>query len=537
MSSDLVRTSTNELAPKELHAPSAAQVSTVSKAILLIIFCFSNFLDSFNNSALFAALPPLSVRLNITNSESVWMLSAYQLTFAALLLSSGRLSDLYNPKWAYCIGMVFMASCGLGAGFLRAQVPLIILRALMGIGAALNIPAAMALIVRLFPNPESQSKALTLFGAAAALGNIFGLLIGAALTTFVSWPWVFYFGSIMAYCLAGVALVTLPAKAIGHEVNLSNAERLKRLDVVGVMTLCIALLLFVFAVTSGSTDGWDTARVIVPLIISFILLPAFFLWEAHLPHVLASVPPPIWNYDNFLVTILVSLQPFMYFSSIQLLFSWYYQLVFGWTPINTAVHFLPLGFVVLIVMPPTTILLQRYPLKWVIFGGHVICVVGTCLLPFGDTKSHYWSFVFPGFLVGAAGMTIVFVGVNPVNLHPSSIAVFAVTPPEVAGVVGAILQCALQLGSSAGAAIVTSIQTSVQVNHGGPNGFQGRTAGLWFLLAVTVIGTSGVGLFMKNTRPPTRQNEVIENQTTTSHNMNPARIQNKLASEADVSVI
>ncbi|KAF8572783.1 MFS general substrate transporter, partial [Ramaria rubella] len=251
--------------PRSLPTPPPAQVSSASKAILLVIFCFSNFLDAFNNSAFFAAIPSISVQLNILNGESVWMISAYQLTFAALLLTSGCLSDLYNPTYHFIsrMGLLrrnFMASCGLGAGFICSQVPLITLRALMGIGAALNVPAAMALIVRLFPEPGSQARALSGFGAAAGLGNIFRLIIGALFTTFASWPWIFYFSSIVAYCLGIIALIILPVKAIGHEVNLSMADRLKRLDVVGITTLCAVLLLFVFAVTSGSTDDWGSGQ-------------------------------------------------------------------------------------------------------------------------------------------------------------------------------------------------------------------------------------------------------------------------------------
>ncbi|KAF8580291.1 MFS general substrate transporter [Ramaria rubella] len=519
-----------ELAILKSHPTLPAHVSSASKAILVAIFCFSNFLDTFNNSCLFSAIPVISEQLNITNSESVWLLSAYQLTFAAFLLMSGRLSDLYNPKWVYCIGVVFMASCALAAGFVRSQIPLITLRALMGIGAALNIPAAMALIVRLFPDPVSQTKALAGFGACAGLGNVFGVVIGALLTTFASWPWVFYLTAIMAYCFGIVAFIILPAKAIGHEVNLSMEERLKRLDVVGVTILCAALLLFVFAVTSGSTDGWGIGKVIAPLIISILLFPVFLLWEARLPNLLAAVPPSIWKYENFLVIILVSLQPFMYWASIQLLFAWYYQLVFGWSAIKTAVHFLPSGITSLIVMPPTTMLMAKYPLKWIIFAGQVICLVGALLFPFGDTKPHYWNFVFPGFIIGTAGMTIVFAGVN--------VAVFAVTPPEVAGVVGAIFQCALQLGCSAGTAIVTSIQTSVEQRHGGPNGFQGRAAGFWFLVAVISIAMFGVAFFMKNTVPPAKQPQAAESQTDgtpPTTRLDPAQIENKFRSETDLS--
>ncbi|EPQ51292.1 MFS general substrate transporter, partial [Gloeophyllum trabeum ATCC 11539] len=117
--------------------------SPARKKCLLAIFCFAQFLDTFNNSALFAAIPPISAALGISNSNSVWLLSAYQLTFAALLLISGRLSDLYNPKIVFIAGAAPMSFFALGAGFVRSQVPLIVLRAFMGVGAALTVPSAL----------------------------------------------------------------------------------------------------------------------------------------------------------------------------------------------------------------------------------------------------------------------------------------------------------------------------------------------------------------------------------------------------------
>ncbi|ESK85262.1 efflux protein, partial [Moniliophthora roreri MCA 2997] len=103
------------------------------KVVLLIFLCLAQFLDTYANSALFAAIPPIAVELNITNSDSVWLISGYQLTFASLLLVCGRISDLYNPKIVFLSGALAMAGFSLGAGFVRQQVPLIVLRALMGV--------------------------------------------------------------------------------------------------------------------------------------------------------------------------------------------------------------------------------------------------------------------------------------------------------------------------------------------------------------------------------------------------------------------
>ncbi|KIJ22953.1 hypothetical protein M422DRAFT_217711 [Sphaerobolus stellatus SS14] len=468
------------------------------KGTLLVVFCFAQFLDAFNNSALFAAIPPISVALHINNSRSVWLISAYQLTFAALLLSSGRLSDLYNPKYIFVVGMLLMSFCSLGAGFVRAEIPLIVLRALMGVGAALNIPSALSLIIRLFPEPATQSKAVAGFAGAAAIGNVVGLIIGALLTSFVSWPWVFYFIAILSLVLAVVASLLLPrASHAFSSGSLLKYDRLQRLDPFGVLSLTAALVLFVFAVTSGSITGWGTATVIVPLVLSVLLTATFFFWEARLPEGLAAVPLSMWKYENFTILITVGLQPFMWWASVQLLFSWYFQEVFGWSTINTAVHFLPLGLASFPVMGLASVLQQKFSLKWVILLGEVLVLIGTVLFPFADTKPHFWRFAFPGFFIGTAGMTIVFATTN--------IALFAITPPEVSGIVGAIFTCALQLGSAAGAAIITSIQTSVQKNHGGPNGYQGRAAGFWFLFAFNAVVALGVLIFMRNTVPPLKQ--------------------------------
>jgi hypothetical protein len=162
---------------------------------------------------------------------------------------------------------------------------------------------------------------------------------------------------------------------------------------------------------------------------------------------------------------------------------------------------------------------QKVPLKYVICIGEVLVLVGTVLFLFADSCENFWHHAFPGFFVGTAGMTIVFATTKQVSRlvlykccsnktsTSHSIALFAITPPEKAGVVGAIFTCALQLGSAAGAAIITSIQTSVQQRHGGPFGFQGRAAGFWFLFAFDAVIALCVLLFMKNTVPPVKANE------------------------------
>ncbi|KAL0065583.1 hypothetical protein AAF712_007361 [Marasmius tenuissimus] len=424
-----------------------AHLPGAQKGALLVILCLSQFLDTYANSALFASIPPIAVDLNITNSDSVWLIAGYQLTFASLLLICGRISDLYNPKILFLLGGAAMCGFSLGAGFVREQIPLIVLRCLMGVGAALTVPSALYIIIHMFPDPATQSKAVAAFAASGAIGNVIGLLLGAMIVTISSWPWVFYsFAIIAAITFVGAAVLT-PSPRREHVSAIEKARRFKRLDLFGVLLFTAGLILFIFGVTTGSVNGWNTARCLAPLIISVFLIAAFFFWEARLPEDMAAI--------------------------------------------------LPLGLLGFLVTAVANVMQQKLPLKWVILAGQVIGIIGTVLLPFADSPDHYWPFAFPGFALGTSGMTIIFATVN--------IAVFAVTPPEKAGVVGSIFNCFLQLGCAAGTAIVTSIQTSVDDTYGGPTAWEGRAAGLWFLFALLIVDTICILVFMKNTVAPTRQ--------------------------------
>ncbi|KXN81896.1 hypothetical protein AN958_03546 [Leucoagaricus sp. SymC.cos] len=471
-----------------------AEQTALRKGVMVFFLCLAQFLDTFMNSALFAAIPPISQDLNISNANSVWLISGYQLTFAALLLISGRLSDLYNPKIVFTVGAALIGGLSLGGGFVRHEVPLILIRVLTGIGAALTVPSALHLIIHMFPNPASQSKAIAAFGASAALGNVIGLIIGALIVSYASWPWVFYLFSILGFMLAIVVFVLAPSPHRPHVSALEKALRFKRLDLLGVSMLTSGLVLFIFGVTSGSVDGWGSAICLAPLIVSIFLVAAFFVYESRLDEHYAALPPNIWRYQNFPILVASALLPFMWWGTVQLLFSWLWQEVYGWSAIIAALHFLPLGLLGFPMNGLSSALSQKFPLKWVIIAGQVVALAGSILLPFADSEAHYWRYAFPGFCLGTSGITIMFTIVN--------IAIFASTPPSSAGVVGAVFNCSLQLGCAAGTAIITSIQTSVQKTQGGPTSYTGRRAGFWFLFGLLALLTAAQLAFMKNTVPP-----------------------------------
>ncbi|KZV98383.1 MFS general substrate transporter [Exidia glandulosa HHB12029] len=470
-----------------LSSDAVVQYGTVRKYTLLLLFCVSQFLDAFNVSALFSAIPVMTVQLDLSASESVWLVSAYQLTFAAFLLCSGRIADIYNPKYAFISGAFALGIFSLIAGFVHAKVGLFVLRAFAGVAAAMTIPSSLTLLVRLFPGEKEQARAIGVYGGSAALGNVLGLIIGAIFIEYASWPWLFWLAALIATPIAFVCIVLVPAQPpVTREEN-----KIALLDLPGISILTSALILLIFGFTSSGTESWSSAMVLAPLIISVFGIAAFFVWEARIDPKKAAFPPRTWRYPNFAILFAIALSIFLWFTTIFLLKITMWQEVYGWSAINAAIHFLPVGVIagpIMLFSGPYT---ERFQKKHIILFSQVLLLISSIILAFADAPGKYWSRDFPAFVVGAIGGSLLFVNAN--------VAIFHNTPPEIAGTVGAIFNSALQLGSAVGAALITSIQLTVDKSSTTDSPYKGREAGFWFLVGVISVEAIAVALMYRVT--------------------------------------
>ncbi|KZP08424.1 MFS general substrate transporter [Athelia psychrophila] len=472
-----------------LKETASVTISPARKYILFTTFCLAQFLDNFNNSALFSAIPSLIIDLGITEGQSTWIMSAFQLTFAAFLLVSGRISDVYNPKFAFIAGIGGLGVISLGAGFARDKILLIVLRAFSGIAASLTIPSALSLIVTLFPEPEAQARALSAFGGSGSVGNVMGLFVGAIFIQYASWHWTFWFLALLTVPIASVGLLLIPReKAPCEGPKLEGFAKFKSLDLIGVSTLTTALVLLIFSLTSGSSSGWTSPLVLAPLIISVIMIVAFFIWEKHIPKETAAIPPHTWFYPNFAVLFSVALMPYLWWTTMFTMYITLWQEVYHWSALKTAAHMLPLG-VLAFVVSMTGGFSRLISPKWIILTGQVLAIVASFLLSFANGPDKYWRFVLPGFLLGTAGNQLMYTHTN--------IAIFKATPPAVAGTIGAIFNGALQLGSAIGLAACSSIETSVEATHGGFDKYYGRAAVFYFFMGVIGVQALGVLVFYR----------------------------------------
>ncbi|KAH7090873.1 MFS general substrate transporter [Auriculariales sp. MPI-PUGE-AT-0066] len=451
---------------------------------LLLIFCCSQFLDAFNVSALLSAIPVMTVNLGLTSSEAVWLVSAYQLSFAALLLSSGRISDIYNPKFVFVGGAAVLGIFSIAAGFADNKIALFVLRAFSGIAAAMTIPSSLTLLIRLFPDPAEQARAIGVYGGSAALGNVLGLILGALLIEYANWSW--------------------PKIVV-------EGNKIVLLDLPGISILTVSLILLIFAFTSTGTESWGSAMVLAPLVISIFGVAGFFIWEAWIPVERAAFPPRTWRYPNFGILIAVALSVFLWFVALFYLILTMWQDVYGWSAVNAAVHFLPVGLVAGPLMIFSASWTERFEKKYILIASQVLVIISTVILPFADSPDKYWRLAFPSFIIGSAGASLLFVNAN--------VALFQSTPTEIAGVIASVFNSALQLGSAVGVAIITSIQLAIDkknIGNADANPYAGRAAGFWFLLAIVALETIAVVVFYRTNESTLAETSSIKLEKTKS---------------------
>ncbi|KAI6010694.1 major facilitator superfamily domain-containing protein [Pisolithus orientalis] len=456
------------------------QLPLTRRLLLLSLFCLAQFLDAFNMSTVFAAMPALEQSLHVTTSQSVWIVSAYQLTFASTLLVSGRVSDVYNPKFTFAGGIFALGLISLGAGFANSKVILIVLRGLSGIASAMTIPSALTLLANVFPHPVEQARAIGIFGGCGAVADVLGFLVGAMFAQWASYRLTFWFVGIIAVPAGIICMFVMPRNTKFVESHDRSIAKWRTLDIIGVSILTAAIILFIFAVTSGPTQGWDSPVVLV----SFCSLRSLnscssSAGKGFSPQRGPAIPSCTWHYKNFPVLMGLALLPFLWWTVVFTIFMKLWQDVFHWSAIAAAVHMLPVGMIAFTTSFSGGLARVINP-KWItLLGLSMLAVATTVLALAGGEADQYWPFVFPALLLGSAGAMLTFIHTN--------LSIFQTAPVSMSGTVGAMFNGALQIGSAVGLSAVTSIESAIEARNGGATGYHGRAAAFWFLLGVIVV--------------------------------------------------
>ena len=393
------------------------------------------------------ALPTIQGSLHFTEVDRQWVVTAYALAFGSLLLLGGRLADLFGRKETFLVGLVGFAGVSAVGGASVNFAMLVTARACQGVFAALLVPSALSLLTTTFSKPEERGKAFGVFGAIAVAGGAVGLLLGGALTEYLSWRWTLYVNLIFAaVAFAGGALLL---------VRQPSPTR-PRLDVPGVLLASGAVFCLVYGFSNAGTHGWGTPSTSGFLAAGVVLLAVFAAWQTRAPHPLLP-PRVILDRDRggaYVATFVAGAGLFGTFFFL----TYYLQQTLGYSPLVTGLAFLPISAGSAITSNVATIVLMpRVGPRPLVASGMLIAAGAMAWLAQLGPHTGYAAGVLGPCIIAAVGMGLV--------IAPSiSTGTFGVAPQD-AGVASATVNVGQQLGASIGTSLLNTLFTAAVASY------------------------------------------------------------------------
>ncbi len=392
-------------------------------------------------TVLYVALPSLTSALSATNSERLWILNAYPVMVAGLLPGFGTLGDRYGHRRLFTSGLVVFGAASLSAAYSPSATLLIVARAALGVGAAMMMPATLAIIRASFIEPRERSMALGLWGGAASAGMAGGPLVAGLLLTRFEWGAVF---------LINVPVVTLALLAALWAIPRRAAPGGPRWDITGSLQLLLALTAVMFAIKEPAKQQWSVAHFSVALLVAAGGFAIYLRGERQRAQPLLDLS--LFRLPNFGGAFAAACLGTAGAVGLELVMSQHLQLVERRAPLAAALVLLPISIAGLLVAPLASRLLHRWPPALVVCGGFTLgalCIATLALLP--DTARYFAQLrllLLAGVGVGIA-VTVTFAAATIMNA----------APPERAGMAASIEEVGFELGGALGVAVFGSIMT------------------------------------------------------------------------------
>ncbi|HWI31064.1 MAG TPA: MFS transporter [Microbacterium sp.] len=416
--------------------------------ITLVVVGLAQLMVVLDATVVNIALPSAQADLGFTDGQRQWIITAYSLAFASLLLLGGRLSDLWGRKRTFIIGLIGFAAASAFGGAAASFELLVAARALQGAFGALLAPTALAVLTTTFVIPKERARAFGVFGAIAGAGGAVGLLLGGILTEALDWRWNLYINVFIAAVALVGALLYIPF--------ITRSGPRPKLDVPGTVLVSGALFGLVFGFSNAETDGWDSPMTWGMLAGAAILLVAFVLWQRRAAHPLLPLRIVVDRNRGaaFLSVAIAGAGMFGVF----LFVTYYVQLTLGYSPIQAGLAFLPMiGMLVLAAQLGTNIFVPRFGPKVLVPIGMTLGALGMIWLTFLDASSVYAINVMPPLMViGFAMGTIM-----PASMQTATLGV----DPQFAGVASATVNTSQQVGGSIGTALLNTLAATAAVDY------------------------------------------------------------------------
>jgi EmrB/QacA subfamily drug resistance transporter len=403
---------------------------------LLAIMCLSLVLVVMSVSGLVTAIPSMQEQLHASASQVQWIIDAYAVVFAGSLLTAGALGDRFGRKRALLTGLVVFGAGTLFAGVASSASQVIAGRAVMGIGAALVMPATLSIITTIFP-PEERPRAIATWAGFAGAGGAIGPIVSGALLE------AFWWGSAV---LATLPVVVATIVAIAVYAPESRDETKTPLDPVGAVLSLVGLSALVYAIIQGGEDGWTKNTVLLAATTAVVTLGAFVSWERRTAH--PMLPLDFFRDRRFSIGSGVITIAFFVMFGFFFLATQYMQFARGYSPFQAGLATLPLAVTFVLFSPQSASLAARLGAARVMAFGLTIVAAGFVLLSVISTATPYVIVGF-AFAVLGAGMSI--------TAAPATGEIMSTVPMSKAGVGSAVNDTTRELGGALGIALLGSL--------------------------------------------------------------------------------
>lgn len=403
-----------------------------SRGRLLALVCVGIFMVYLDGTIVTVALPAIADDLGGNLTDLQWVLNAYILVFACLLLTAGALGDVLGKRPVFLAGLAGFTVASAACAVAPTVELLLAARAAQGLFAAVLIPVSLALVHDLYTEPKARATAVGVWSGIGGIALVAGPVLGGPLVESFGWRSVFWINVPVGIIVGSALLILLPA----------SPRHRRRLDPVGQALLVAALVGLTYALIEGNTAGWTAGRVLAGFAVAVLALPAFLAWEARVAD--PVLPLPLLR--NRLVVAACSVNFLSLFGLYGALFllTIYLQEINGLTATRTGVQLIALTAAIMVAGFAASVLAARWGARWLVVGGSLSTAVGLYLLSglrVGDGFGTLW---LPLVLLGAG---VAFAGA------PATVVLLASVPGHRSGLVSGVFNTFRQVGAVVGVAL------------------------------------------------------------------------------------
>jgi EmrB/QacA subfamily drug resistance transporter len=411
--------------------------------LILTTLCLGFFMILLDTTIVNIAIPDMIDKLDATLDQILWILNAYILVFAVLLITAGRLGDLYGPKKLFILGLIIFTLSSAACGLAQNPDQLILFRIVQGIGGALLTPQTLSVITVIFP-PEKRGAAFGIWGAVAGVATIAGPTLGGWLVTNWDWRYIFFVNvpvGIVALVLAAIVMPDL------------RLNRKHRLDWVGTILATIGLFLLCYGLIEGQPHDWGKVwgPITIPMIIGAgVIVLAIFAWQQYVTRDKEPlIPFTIFADRNFSLMNGVVAAISFGMLGIFLPLVIYLQSVLGLTALEAGLTAAPMSLVSMVVAPFAGRLADKQGGKYILFAGITLWVVGLSIVFSSAQVDSNRGDLIPGLIVAGLGLGCTFAPLQTIAMRNIK--------PQVAGAASGLINTTRQLGAVIGSAAVGAL--------------------------------------------------------------------------------